>query len=95
MCFEITSQEDRITVLLSGAIGVKEATSIRQQLFPLIRESFIGISFHLGEVTEMDSSGLGLLLAVQKIASDNNSSVSFHDVPASLRDRFRLTGIRS
>ncbi|OXS58838.1 hypothetical protein B1A99_12790 [Cohnella sp. CIP 111063] len=93
MCFEITAREERITVILTGAIGVKEATSIRQQLFPLIQTSFVDIAFHLGEVTEMDSSGLGLLLAVKKIANDNNSSVSFHDVPASLRERFRLTGI--
>ena len=93
MCFEMTSQEERITVLLSGAIGVKEAAGIRQQLFPLIRQSSVDISFQLGQVTDMDSSGLGLLLAVKKIASDNRANVIFHDVPESLRERFRLTGI--
>ncbi|MFC4600934.1 STAS domain-containing protein [Cohnella hongkongensis] len=93
MGFEITDQDERITVTLSGAIGVQEATSIRQQLFPLIQASSAAISFHLGEVTEIDSSGLGLLLAVKKIASDCRSSVSFHDAPAWLRERLRLTGI--
>jgi len=93
MCFEITDREEQTTIILSGAIGVQEATSIRQQLFPLLQKNFAGVSIHLGEVTEMDSSALGLLLAIKKIVSDHNSSVSFHDVPASLRERLRLTGI--
>ncbi|XID92010.1 STAS domain-containing protein [Paenibacillaceae bacterium WGS1546] len=93
MCFEITETDRRIEVVLTGAIGVKEATSIRQQLFPTIRQDFRGITFRLGAVTEMDSSGLGLLLAVKKLAADFGADVSFKDIPASLRDRLVLAGI--
>jgi len=93
MCFEIIDSDDRIIVTLSGSIEVKEATSLRQQLFPRIQNGFSGISFHLGSVTLMDSSGLGLLLAVKKIAADFHAIVEFHDVPAPLRERLQLSGI--
>ncbi|MFC4307086.1 STAS domain-containing protein [Cohnella boryungensis] len=93
MCHAISDQEDRISVWLIGSIGVKEATSIRQELFPRIQAGFTHITFHLGEVTDMDSSGLGLLLAAKKIASDINASVTFLEVPTPLRERLILTGI--
>jgi len=93
MCFEIIDKDDRIRVSLIGSIGVKEATSLRQRLFPRIRNGFSGIVFDLGAVTDMDSSGLGLLLAVQKIGEDFHASVTFHDVPETLRERLLLSGI--
>ncbi|UKS26713.1 STAS domain-containing protein [Paenibacillus sp. HWE-109] len=94
MCYEIKNNEQQIDVILTGFIGVKEATSIRQILFPLIQQEFHSLTFHLGAVTEMDSSGLGLLLAVQKIATDHNASVSFRDVNEQLKERLYMAGIK-
>ncbi|BBH22640.1 hypothetical protein Back11_39850 [Paenibacillus baekrokdamisoli] len=94
MCYEIRNSNQQIDVILTGIIGVKEATSIRQKLFPLIQQKFHSLTFHLGTVTEMDSSGLGLLLAVQNIATDYNASVSFQDVHEQLRERLDMAGIK-
>jgi len=79
--------------VLTGIISVKEATSIRQQLFPLIQQDFRSLTFHLGTVTQIDSSGLGLLLAVQKIAKNCNANVSFVDVNKQLQERLHMAGI--
>ncbi|OAO89122.1 hypothetical protein AXX17_ATUG04230 [Arabidopsis thaliana] len=76
VCYEITGSDQQLDVVLTGIISVKEATSIRQQLFPLIQQDFRSLTFHLGTVTQIDSSGLGLLLAVQKIARNCNANVS-------------------
>ncbi|NQX69787.1 STAS domain-containing protein [Paenibacillus alba] len=94
MCYEIKDSDQRIDVILTGIIGVKEATSIRQKLFPLIQQEFRSLTFHLGTVTEMDSSGLGLLLAVQKIAADYKANVSFQDAHEQLKERLYMAGIR-
>lgn len=93
MCYEILNSNQQIHVILTGTISVNEATSIRQELFPLIQQRFYTLTFHLGTVTEMDSSGLGLLLAVQKVAMDCNARVSFEDVPEQLKVRLKIAGI--
>ncbi|WP_171656342.1 STAS domain-containing protein [Paenibacillus foliorum] len=93
MCYEIKNSDQHIDVLLTGIISVQEATSIRQKLFPLIQQRFHSLTFHLGTVTELDSSGLGLLLAVQKIAMDCNAHVAFKDVNAQLKERLNMAGI--
>jgi len=93
MCYEISKTSEQISVTLTGTIGVREATSLRQQLFPLMRQGFASVDFQLGEVTDMDSSGLGLLSAVKKIAADFNAKVTFHDIPDRLRERLIQTGI--
>lgn len=94
MCYEISSDiDERIIVILTGAIGVREATSIRQQLFPRLHNRMTGIVFQLEAVTEMDSSGLGLLLAVQKIADDFNAKVTFENAHERLRERLIMAGI--
>ncbi|MFD0677668.1 MULTISPECIES: STAS domain-containing protein [unclassified Paenibacillus] len=94
MCYEIKDSDQQIDVILTGIISVEEATSIRQKLFPILQQEFHSLTFHLGTVTEMDSSGLGLLLAVQKIAMDFNASVSFKDVHGQLRERLNMAGIK-
>ncbi|QTH43363.1 STAS domain-containing protein [Cohnella sp. LGH] len=93
MCFEIIDQQDRIAVILSGTFGVKEAASIRQQLFPLIHNGAVDVVFHLGAVTDIDSAAMGLLLAVKRIALDRQTNAAFLDVPAALRERLQLSGI--
>ncbi|TVX96875.1 STAS domain-containing protein [Cohnella terricola] len=93
MCYELSKTGEQISVTLTGTIGVREATSLRQQLFPLMRQGFASVDIQLSEVTDMDSSGLGLLSAVKKIADDCNANVTFHDVPDRLRGRLIQTGI--
>lgn len=94
MCYEISSDiDERIIVNLTGAIGVREATSIRQQLFPRLHNRITGITFQLEAVTEMDSSALGLLLAVQKIAEDFNVKVTISNAREQLRERLIMAGI--
>ncbi|QJD86104.1 STAS domain-containing protein [Cohnella herbarum] len=94
MCYEISSDiNERIIVVLTGAIGVREATSVRQQLFPRLHNRMTGIAFQLEAVTEMDSSALGLLLAVQKIAEDFNVKVTILNAHEQLRERLIMAGI--
>jgi anti-sigma B factor antagonist len=93
MCFEIQESDHQIILILTGFISVNEATSIRQKLFPLLQQRFHSITFQLGNVTEMDSSGLGLMLAVQKIATDYNASITYTNVSEPLKARLHMAGI--
>ncbi|MEK3723214.1 STAS domain-containing protein [Paenibacillus sp. FSL H8-0034] len=93
MCFEIQESDHQIILILTGFISVNEATSIRQKLFPLLQQRFHSITFQLGNVTEMDSSGLGLMLAVQKIATDSNAIITYTNVSEPLKARLQMAGI--
>ncbi|WP_240417741.1 STAS domain-containing protein [Paenibacillus periandrae] len=93
MCYEIQDSDQQINVILTGFISVNEATSIRQKLFPRLQQPFHSITFRLVNVTDMDSSGLGLMLAVQKIATDYKASITYQDVSEPLKARLHMAGI--
>ncbi|BBI31021.1 STAS domain-containing protein [Cohnella abietis] len=93
MCYEIKNIDYNIEVILNGIINVREATAIRQKLFPLLQQGFRSLTFHLGMVTDMDSSGLGLLLASQKMANDCDATIAFNNVPEQIKERLYAVGI--
>lgn len=94
MSCEIVIEEERITVLLAGLVTVKEATGLRERLFPLLLQGIAGLTFDLGGVTGMDSSGFGLLLAAQSIASERRIGIAFVRADGDLRARCLQAGIR-
>ncbi|WP_256760570.1 STAS domain-containing protein [Cohnella sp. WQ 127256] len=94
MCLEISKSDQCVDVfVLTGKIGVQEATSIRQQLFPRIQNCVVPITLHLSAVTEMDSAGLGLLMAVQRLAADFNIDVRFTGIHENLKEHIVAVGI--
>lgn len=93
MCCTISVAPGHITIHLSGTIGAKEATSIRQELFPYIQIGMSRMTINLLEVTDMNSSGLGLLLAAVKRAEEVGAKVEFIHVGKRLGVFFQSVGI--
>ncbi len=65
MNVNIASGEHLITVTLAGSCTIFEAAELRSQLLPLVKATQ-PVMVDLGDVSELDSSGLQILLALQK-----------------------------
>jgi anti-sigma B factor antagonist len=53
-------------VVLAGEVDASNVAELYEGFSDLVREGIERISLHLGEVTFMDSTGLSVLVAVQK-----------------------------
>ena len=65
MPIEITTSPALTQVKISGGCTIFDAADLRQQLLPLVTAS-TPVVVDLAEITEIDTAGLQVLLALQK-----------------------------
>jgi anti-sigma B factor antagonist len=91
MIQEITVTEKNVLVTLSGSIYVEEAAQIRKSLIGYIESGHKIFIVDLSNVDYIDSSGLGMLVAIQKKALQNGGNVIIKGVKGLVKDLFELT----
>ncbi|WP_135551792.1 STAS domain-containing protein [Paenibacillus cymbidii] len=80
-----------VIVALKGKIYVDEATVIREKLFRYLEQGYNEFVFHLFDVDYIDSSGLGVLVAVQKRALQAGGGVTIKGLQGEVKKLFELT----
>lgn len=91
MIQEITVTEKNVLVSLSGSIYVEEAAQIRKSLLGYIEIGHKNFIVDLSNVDYIDSSGLGMLVAIQKKTLQNGGNVIIKGVKGLVKDLFELT----
>lgn len=76
---------------LKGKIYVDEATIVREKLFPYLGQGLYRFEIDLSGVDYIDSSGLGVLVAVQKRAFQNGGGVVIRGLHHEVKELFELT----
>ncbi|HWR41623.1 STAS domain-containing protein [Sporomusa sp.] len=91
MLQEFTVVNNEVHVTLSGSIYVEEATAIREKLIEYIDKGFRQFVITMQNVDYIDSSGLGVLVAVQKRAVQNGGGVAIKGIRGIVKELFELT----
>lgn len=91
MIREIRVANGQVFVTLSGNIYVGEATVIRERLLQYVDQGLNRFVINLSEVGYIDSSGLGVLVALQKRAMQNGGGVAVSGLQGTVRELFELT----
>ncbi|WP_134702249.1 STAS domain-containing protein [Ammoniphilus sp. YIM 78166] len=91
MIKDIQASHGQVRVCLSGRIYVDVATTIREKLFPYVDQGYKNFIIQLSEVDYIDSSGLGVLVALQKKAVQNGGGVSIQGLRGHVKELFELT----
>ncbi|MFW5739574.1 MAG: STAS domain-containing protein [Myxococcota bacterium] len=78
---------------LRGSVDAAALRAIEPRLLALADRPGAKLAVDLRQVTSMDSSGLGMLLALTKRARANDGNVVLFGVPSSVKTIFRVTGI--
>ncbi len=91
MNYQIEASDDQITVILRGAVYLEESAMIREELLQYIQDGYKSFRIDMNEVTFIDSSGLGVLVAIQKRAIQHNGAVSIVGLKGSVLELFELT----
>jgi anti-sigma B factor antagonist len=79
-------------VVLTGELDQLGCGDIRDALRQAV-ESGGRLEVHLGALTFIDSSGLGLLVELNRRCAEHGGQMMLDEVPPGLLSRFQLTGL--
>lgn len=80
-------------VCLKGPVDAASVRNFEPELLALTEGRDANLALDLREVATMDSSGLGMLLALTKRARANGGDVVLFGVPSSVQSVLRVTGM--
>lgn len=88
---EIKVQDNQIMVKLFGSLYVEEAAVLRESLIKYIEQGYKDFVIDVGGVDYIDSSGLGVLVAIQKRALQKAGGVTICNLRGLVQELFELT----
>ncbi|MBY6024572.1 anti-anti sigma factor [Priestia aryabhattai] len=84
-------QEYRIT--LAGEIDAYTAPNLKEKFMEIAEQDGVKITIDLTDVSYMDSTGLGVFIALLKASKKHNGSLRFVGVSERLKRLFDITGL--
>lgn len=91
MIQEIRASDEEVLLRLQGKVYADEAAMIREKLFPFLDNGCSRIVVDVAEVSYIDSSGLGVLVALLKRARQNGGGVTLAGLQGEVLQLFELT----
>ena len=88
---EIYVEDEKVMVNLSGSLFMEEAALLRQKLLLQLEKGYNRFVVNLSRVDYIDSSGLGVLVAVHKRAMQNGGTVILIGMQGTVKELFELT----
>ena len=88
---EFTVKDGKVNVFLSGSMYVEEAAVLREKLLGYAEQGLKIFWIDMKEVDYMDSSGLGVLVAIQKRALQKGGEVVLVDANGLAKEIIELT----
>lgn len=80
-----------VKIILTGKVYVEEATEIREKLLQYMNDGLYNFIFDFSSVEYIDSSGLGVLVAVQKKSNQKGGRVTIQGLKGEVKELFELT----
>lgn len=88
---EFQASNGQVTVNLTGSLYVEEAAALREKLLEYIQSGNCSFLVDLKNVDYIDSSGLGVLVAIQKRALQNGGKVTIKGLQGTVKELFEMT----
>jgi anti-sigma B factor antagonist len=81
----------QVHVSLAGSLYVEGAAGLREKLLEYIQSGYRDFTVDLKGVDYIDSSGLGVLVAIQKRALQNGGRVIIKGLQGTVKELFEMT----
>lgn len=93
--FHIDYQEtdDRMTFFLTGELDLAVAPYLRSSLEPALPRKDKPLVLDLGQLSYIDSTGMGILISVLKSRAEVEAALVIEHVPAKIKRLLDMTGI--
>jgi anti-sigma B factor antagonist len=87
----VDRSEGRATARLSGDLDIVTSEEVKRDLAQLIDDGHSALALDLSGVGFVDSSGLGVLVAVHRHAESHGASFTVRSVPPQVQRLFEIT----
>lgn len=87
---DLTSEDSRLVVSLSGRFTAVDTPSFRQMIEDLPLDGKSGVIFDLAELQFVDSAALGLLVLARDTISDRSLPMSIRNLQGQVKKTFEL-----
>ncbi|MDR3565939.1 MAG: STAS domain-containing protein [Negativicutes bacterium] len=91
MDIRVTTSGNDVSVTFSGEMHVEEAAKFREDMLELIKKGAKQFELDMSQLKYIDSSGLGVLVALHKRAREHGGQVTIKGVNGSVKQLFELT----
>ncbi|WP_246939630.1 STAS domain-containing protein [Bacillus pinisoli] len=91
MKVEIALINGVVHVSLGGKMYVQEAMKLREEISAYVEKGYKDFDFDLGALEYIDSTGLGVLIGLQKQAVSNNGNLTVRGLKGPVKEIFYLT----
>ncbi|MGI1659850.1 MAG: STAS domain-containing protein [Desulfitobacterium sp.] len=91
MSINIQSDKPEVQVELEGKIYVEDAAILRENLLQLIEKGKTHFIFDMTKLNYIDSSGLGVLVAIHKRAVERGGGIVVKGLQGAVKELFLLT----
>jgi anti-sigma B factor antagonist len=93
--YSTAREGSRATVIAAGEIDLASSPDLRRELQTLLDDGVQSIVLDLGDVTFIDSSGLGVLVGVLKRVKEagDDGAMSLRGLTGPVRKVFEITGL--
>ncbi|MBM7648217.1 anti-sigma B factor antagonist [Bacillus ectoiniformans] len=88
---EIFVQSNQVIIKLYDEFYVEDASSLRESMLPYFEKNYTDYVVDLTNLKYIDSSGLGVLIAIHKKAKANNGNVIIKGMNGAVKELFELT----
>lgn len=88
---EYSVADGKVKVSLSGSMYVEEAAVLRERLLDYADKGYKLFFIDMSGVDYIDSSGLGVLVAIHKRAVQKGGEVELHGLRGVVKELFELT----
>lgn len=83
--------DNKVVVKLEGSLYVEDALLLRTKALSYFQEGHNNFLIDLSQVDYIDSSGLGVLVALQKRALEHHGALQLHGLNGVVLELFELT----
>jgi anti-sigma B factor antagonist len=93
---EISGDGAAPVIVVRGEIDVATSPRLRAELNALVDQGVRDLTLQFGEVSFVDSSGLGVLVGIYKrLREEGDGSIRIVEAQASVRKVFEITGLET
>lgn len=91
MINEIAVRNNQVIVVLSQSLYAEEAALLREKLVAYVEQNYVHFAIYMKDVEYIDSSGLGMLVALHKRVLAAGGEVVLHGLSGTVKDLFDFT----
>lgn len=90
---DVVDKNSQIIMYVSGEVDIYTAPDLKKELVALTEQKGKTVAVDLGNVSYMDSTGIGVFISALKSSKENDSKLKLVNLQSQVMRLFEITGL--